>query len=142
MRTARISQHALLLEGVPAQGRGEVMYLPGGWGCTWRGVGLYLQGVGLYLPGGVPAQVLPPPRTELFTHATENITLPQTSFAGGNKGNFVTRLLFWTVEEKMVEDMFWSLVNRVAYELRDKITFDVFENRLIHRYIAMELNTE
>ena len=55
-----------------------MMYLPGGWGvpfCTCLG------GVP---GGGVPAQV----------DATENITLPQTSFAGGNKGNFVTRLLF------------------------------------------------
>ena len=26
----------------------------------------------------------PPPWTEFLTHATENITLPQTSFAGGN----------------------------------------------------------
>ena len=26
-----------------------------------------------------------PPRTEFLTHACENITLPQTSFAGGNK---------------------------------------------------------
>ena len=31
---------------------------------------------------GIPPP--PPPWTEFLTHATENITLPQTSFAGGN----------------------------------------------------------
>ena len=54
---------------------------------------------GGYLPGGVPARrrggvparrgvclprYSPPPWTDLLTHATENITLPKTSFAGGN----------------------------------------------------------
>ena len=67
--------------GVPAQG----VYLPGGVparGCTCPGV---------YLPrGGVPAWgvYLPrysPPWTEFLTHASENITLPHTSFAGGQK---------------------------------------------------------
>ena len=43
---------------------------------------MYLvQGVYLVL-GGVPGQVLPP--VDRMTHAYENITLPQTSFAGGN----------------------------------------------------------
>ena len=61
-----------MLGGVPAQGG-----VPTG-GCTCPG--------GVYLLEGVPAQVgvyLPPPRTEFLTHATENITLPQISFAGG-----------------------------------------------------------
>ena len=35
----------------------------------------------------------PPPWTEFLTHATENITLPQTSFAGGKKCAVVLRLL-------------------------------------------------
>ena len=35
-------------------------------------------------PGGVPAQV-PPLWTEWLTDRCKNITLPQTSFAGGNK---------------------------------------------------------
>ena len=36
-------------------------------------------------PGaGTPPRAVPPPWTETLTHATENITLPQTSFAGGN----------------------------------------------------------
>ena len=32
-------------------------------------------------PGVVPGQVVPP--VDRMTHASENITLPQTSFAGG-----------------------------------------------------------
>ena len=32
-------------------------------------------------PGEAPGQVLPP--VDRMTHASENITLPQTSFAGG-----------------------------------------------------------
>ena len=54
--------------GVPALSGG---YLPGPGGYTWSG-------------GCVPGQVLPP-WTEFLTHASQNITLPQTSFAGGNK---------------------------------------------------------
>ena len=49
--------------------------------------GVYLPGGvpagGVYLPGGVPAQVLPP--VNRMTDRCKNITLPQTSFAGGNK---------------------------------------------------------
>ena len=78
----------------------------GGWGCTCLVWGVYLPGPGgVYLPGpggvclpgpgggctclvpgGVPGQALRPPPlwTEFLTHASENITLPQTSFAGGN----------------------------------------------------------
>ena len=65
---ARISQHALLR------------------GCTWsRGGGTWSRGV--YLPGGggyLPRYCPLPLWTEFLTHASENITLPQTSFAGGN----------------------------------------------------------
>ena len=53
-----------------------------------------LPAVGVSLPGGVlPAGGLPargvslaetPLWTEFLTHAYENITLPQTTFAGGN----------------------------------------------------------
>ena len=40
-------------------------------------------------PGGVPAQVLPPPSPmNRMTDRCKNITLPQTSFAGGNKKAF------------------------------------------------------
>ena len=57
-------------------------------GCTYPGgvpAGGYLRGV--YLPGGVPSQgvpvqVLPPVNS--MTDRCKNITLPQTSFAGGN----------------------------------------------------------
>ena len=66
------------------------MYLPRG--CTWSWGGVPSQGVYLargYLPGGVsgprvvPAQVPLTLWTEFLTHTFENITLPQTSFAGG-----------------------------------------------------------
>ena len=35
-----------------------------------------------------------PPRTETLTHATQNITLPQASFAGGNKRTFQYTVTF------------------------------------------------
>ena len=62
--------------------------LPGG--CTCTG-GVPAQG-GVPAGGGVSAQgyTCPgtsPPWTEFLTHATGNITLPQTSFAGGNYRN-------------------------------------------------------
>ena len=83
--------------------------MPGPRGCAWsQGEGLVLggcllQGVGL-LQGGVPGPRgcawscggVPglggvvhlvshsPPPVDRMTHASENITLPQTSFAGGN----------------------------------------------------------
>ena len=75
------------------------VYLPGG--CTCLGavpaqVGVPAQGDvpawGLYLPmGGVPAQVLPP--VNRMTNRCKNITLPQTSFAGGNYLLVVTELV-------------------------------------------------
>ena len=82
-------------EGVPTRGE----YLPRGvyllgkgapaWGCTCPGgvpaPGVYLsQGMsgGVPAEGGVPAQVLPP--VNRMTDMCKNITLPQTSFAGGN----------------------------------------------------------
>ena len=37
--------------------------------------------------GSRPPPGLDPPWTEFLTHACENITLPQTSLAGGNKIN-------------------------------------------------------
>ena len=90
MRTARlmtVSQYALL-GGCTCRG-----YLPGGCTCPEGGVPTRRGCTcprGVYLPrgvpaGGVPAQVLSPLWTEFLTHASENITLPQTSFAGGNK---------------------------------------------------------
>ena len=33
---------------------------------------------------GIPPPPPPPPRTEFLSHASKNMTLPQTSFAGGN----------------------------------------------------------
>ena len=62
---------------------------PGGclvWGCLLGGSG---PGGAWSGEGGIPACTEadpppPPPWIEFVTHATENITLPQTSFAGGN----------------------------------------------------------
>ena len=74
--------------GVPAQGEG---------GCTCPGVylprGVYLLGGvpawggvpargGCTFPGAVPGQVLP--TVNRMTDRCKNITLPQTSFVGGN----------------------------------------------------------
>ena len=67
--------------GVPAwsQGgtwsRGCIFLVPGG--CTWSGG--YLPG-----PGGCTWSGTSPP-VDRMTHVYENITLPQTSFVGGNK---------------------------------------------------------
>ena len=88
----------LVLGGVPGSGG-----VPGPRGCTYS-LGVYLVwGVylvlGVYLVWGVylvPRGDVPglggvylprysPLWTEFLTHASENITLPQTSFAGGNK---------------------------------------------------------
>ena len=68
-------------EGVP--GPGGVCSggsAPGG-GCLLPGgVSTSIWGGG----GGIPACTeADPPWTEFLTHTTENITLPQTSFAGG-----------------------------------------------------------
>ena len=80
MRTARlltVSQHALLGRGVPA------------WGCTCLGV--YLPGAvylsrGCTCPGGVYLPRYSPPVNRM-TDRCKNITLPQTSFAGGNNAS-------------------------------------------------------
>ena len=89
------------------------MLCSGGWGGLFRGGGAWSRGVpspggawfgeggawswgggawsGACLVRGVVSQHAlrqtppPPPWTEFLTHASENITLPQTSFAGGNK---------------------------------------------------------
>ena len=64
------------------------VYLVLGVGCTWFRRGVYLVWRGVYLvPGGFTwlqrgtwsgGVGTPPPRTEFLTHASENITLPQT----------------------------------------------------------------
>ena len=71
----------------------QLVYLPMGCVPAW----------GLYLPGGVPAQgvevsdqVLPVNR---MTDKCKNITLPQTSFAGGNKGFLLDNLKFVILNE-------------------------------------------
>ena len=53
----------------------------------WGGVPAWgMPGLGGVPARGVPAQVLPRPWTEFLTHTSANITLPQTSFVGGNYG--------------------------------------------------------
>ena len=73
----------LSLGGVPSPGGGIVC--PGG--CLPRGraclPGGGAQGVSAW--GGVSQTHTSLLCTEFLTHAYENITLPQTSFAGGNK---------------------------------------------------------
>ena len=82
----------MLLGGVPAQG----VYLPGGTcsgGCTCPG-GVPAQGV--YLSGGgCTCPDTPPLWTEFLTRTTENITLPQTSFTGGNKPLYKNVVQTW-----------------------------------------------
>ena len=63
---------------------------PRRWGSAWSQGGVCSRGVsglgGVPGPGGVVSQHAlrqTPLWTEFLTHATENITLPQTSFAGG-----------------------------------------------------------
>ena len=113
MCTARSGVYLLgvYLPGGTCQG----VYLPGG---TCQGVylpgGVPAQGVylprGVYLPGGylprgvdllrgvVPAQVLPLPVNRI-TDRCKNITLPQASFAGGNKGK--SAVWFFSVHWRM-----------------------------------------
>ena len=75
MRTARLLPVSPSMHCSWGYLAGEV-YLPGG---------VYLpEGGVVYLPGGGCVCPATPPRTDLLTHATEEITLPQTSFAGGN----------------------------------------------------------
>ena len=74
--------------GVPARG---CVYLPGG--CTCPGgvpaLVVYLLGDvptwGVYLPGGCTCPDTPPSPMNRMTDRCKNITLPQISFAGGNK---------------------------------------------------------
>ena len=77
MRTAplvdRISQHALLEGGVPGPRGGSA---PGGCLVPGEREGVVSQ--------HVLRQTPPPLWTEFLKHASKNITLPQTSFAGGN----------------------------------------------------------
>ena len=98
-----------LLRGGPGQGG-----IPAQRGCTHLGgicrggctcLGVYLpRGVGVVVVvmvvvgccggGGVYLPRYSPLWTEFLTHATENISLPQTSFAGGKK---LTILKYFTL---------------------------------------------
>ena len=65
--------------------------------------GVCLQGVsarGCLLPGGSGQALLPP--VDRMTHASENITLPQTSFAGSNNNadrHFSSFLVYCAIYE-------------------------------------------
>ena len=63
--------------GVPGLGRCTRSH--GGWGCTWSGGCTWSQG-GLPGPRGVSGT----PPVNRMTNRCKNITLPQTSFVGGN----------------------------------------------------------
>ena len=109
MRTARsltVCRGCLPGGGSPCPGGASLpggSPCPGGVSLLGRGVsllgGLPARGVSLLgavsLPGGSPClggfslPETPPPWTEFLTHAYENITLPQTTFAGG-KNNHCT----------------------------------------------------
>ena len=102
-RLLTVSQHALP-GGVPArgctclgvylprrctclEGTYQGVYLPMGV-CTFPG-GCTCPGVCVYLPGGCTCPGTPPPVNRM-TDRCKNITLPQTSFAGGNKPRIST----------------------------------------------------
>ena len=94
-RAFTVCQSLLLGGDVPGpRGCAGPRGVPGPRGCTWsRGVYLVLGVEGVHglrkctwsggdLVPGVPGQVLP--SVDRMTPVYENITLPQTSFAGGN----------------------------------------------------------
>ena len=97
MRTAHllpVSPSMHCSGGVPGLG---VYLVPGcvpgprGWcvpgGCTWSEGGVPPGGVYLVREGGT-CPGTPPLWTEWLTDRFKNITLPQTSFAGGNKSDY------------------------------------------------------
>ena len=79
-----LSPRGHLPRGVSAQGEGGVCL--GGGVCP--GGRLPQCMLGYHTPGTRHT----PPWTEFLTHASENITLPQTSFAGGNEGRKVNAM--------------------------------------------------
>ena len=74
------SRGVYLVTGGVLSHRGGGVFLVTGGVLSHRG-GVPGPG-GVCSRGGVPGQVLPPP-VDRMTHAYENITLPQTLFAGG-----------------------------------------------------------
>ena len=79
-----VSQHSLL-RGVPGLGvalSGGCLVPSGAWSHQVPGPGGACSRRGRGIPACTEADPL---WTEFLTHASENITLPQTSFASGNK---------------------------------------------------------
>ena len=97
--------------GVPAWSGG---YLPGLGGCTCLvlgGVPAWSRGYTCLVPGGVRGGTWSGTSTPVdrMTHAYENITLPQTSFASGNNANIHQSLL------PEVGLLILKLVNTLSY---------------------------
>ena len=91
--------------GVPAWSRGRG-YLPGPWGGVpawpWGGCTcLVWGGVTCMVPGGCTWSGTPRPWTEFLTHASENITLPQTSFADGNNSLIIYLYGDWKLKMRL-----------------------------------------
>ena len=119
MRTARlltVSQHALFAGagGVnlwPGEYLPTGVYLPGGGG------GVYLPGGGRYLP-----RYSPPPPVNRMTDRCKNITLPQTSFAGGNYTNTKILPILCSYPDSWYEDItsnakFYSLAATISSKI-------------------------
>ena len=88
-------------------------------GCTWsriEGVYLVLQGCtwswGVYLVPGV----VPP--TEFLTHASENITLPQASFEGGNNAPIKNVTSAYSVGRSCIGEINFDCSKNVGSESR------------------------
>ena len=137
----------LVLGGVP--GPRGVYLVPGG--CTWSGGCTLSQGGvpgprGVYLvPGGVPGPGGHLPRysplwTEFLTHAYENITLPQTSFAGGNKvsNSKIDKTLpacsSWHLLNHHLKDRrleYWSSQKWLCFKLSIILSWQVIMNEIL-----------
>ena len=105
MRTARlltVSQHALpggvyLVGGVPSQGS-----VP-----AWEGVHAHR---GCTCLGGGTWPGTPPPWTEWLTDRCKNITLPQTSFAGGKNTTLCKKYIFIIFRmNRVLQSRLWAV---------------------------------
>ena len=115
--------------GVPAWS-GEVPAWPWGGVPAWSGGG-YLPG-----PGGVCTwSGTPPLWTEFLTHASENITLPQTSFAGGNEtGNLD---LHGRQGIPFQTNFYYKLLKYVMYHYS---LFQDATGTIVRRWLSMQTN--
>ena len=105
------------------------MHCTGGF-CSWGGVSA---------PGGVVSQhalrQTPPLWTEFLTHTSENITLPQTSFAGGKNISNTVRNLLWNNYALYVNNLVSTdcLIKRQIDTLIDQlIQLLIFTHHSVH----------